>query len=83
MTPLQRLAHELRQPLTAILSNAQAAQRLLGTDARDSREVRAILEEIVISDRRAARILCELEEILGPASASVGALARDDQGGKV
>ena len=26
------LAHELNQPLTAILSNAQAAQRLLGRD---------------------------------------------------
>ncbi len=64
MTPLQRLAHELRQPLTAILSNAQAAQRLLGPDARQAPEVRAILQDIVVCDRRAARLLFELEEIL-------------------
>ena len=29
------LAHELSQPLTAILSNAQAAQRLLAADVVD------------------------------------------------
>jgi two-component system sensor kinase FixL len=71
MTPLQRLAHELRQPLTAILSNAQAAQRLVGQGARAAPEVREILEEIVVSDKRAARILRELEELLELACADV------------
>ncbi len=35
------LAHELNQPLTAILSNAQAAQRFLAADPADVEEVRA------------------------------------------
>ena len=37
------LAHELNQPLTAILSNAQAAQRFLAHDDVDLDEVRDIL----------------------------------------
>lgn len=71
MTTLETLAHELRQPLSAILSNAQAAQRLLAGDARaawsDGRaagEVREILEDIVACDKRAAALLRHLEEAL-------------------
>ena len=41
------LAHELNQPLTAILSNAQAAQRFLNAKPADLKEVREILEDIV------------------------------------
>src|SRR2546425_661227 len=47
------LAHELNQPLTAILSNAQAAQRLLAVDAANLEEVREILKDIVTDDKRA------------------------------
>ena len=46
------LAHELNQPLTAILSNAQAAQRFLKGDSVDLAEMRAILDDIV--ERRQA-----------------------------
>ena len=49
------LAHELNQPLTAILSNAQAAQRILASDRADLEEVREILGDIVEDDKRAAR----------------------------
>ena len=63
MTTLEALAHELRQPLGAILSNAQAAQRLLQTGSeRAVVEVREILEDIVACDRRAAGILRRMEE---------------------
>ena len=48
------LAHELNQPLTAIRSNAQAAQRLLAADPTDAGELREILHDIVEDDRRAA-----------------------------
>ena len=48
------LAHELNQPLTAILSNAQAAQRLLAADAANLEEVREILRDIV-DGRQAGR----------------------------
>src|SRR5262249_25380043 len=47
------LAHELNQPLTAILSNAQAAQRFLSQDKADLEEVRGILADIVAEDKRA------------------------------
>src|SRR4030095_3298474 len=47
------LAHELSQPLTSILSNAQAARRILAREPVDLDEIRAILEDIVGEDRRA------------------------------
>jgi len=64
VTTLETLAHDLRQPLAAILSNAQAAQQLLARGVPDLLEVREILEEIVSSDKRAAAILRRLEEAL-------------------
>ncbi|HWG31828.1 MAG TPA: histidine kinase dimerization/phospho-acceptor domain-containing protein [Steroidobacteraceae bacterium] len=64
MTTLETLAHELRQPLSAILSNAQAAQRLLAAGGRAAGEVREILEDIVACDKRAAALLRHLEEAL-------------------
>jgi two-component system sensor kinase FixL len=51
------LAHELNQPLTAILSNAQAAQRFLASDRLDLQELREILDDIVADDKRAAAIV--------------------------
>ena len=56
------LAHELNQPLTSILSNAQAAQRFLDEDPVDLAEVRAILEDIVNDDRRASEVIRRLRE---------------------
>jgi len=41
------LAHELNQPLAAILANAQAAQRMLASEPPDLNEVREILADIV------------------------------------
>ncbi|HEY7091320.1 MAG TPA: ATP-binding protein [Tepidisphaeraceae bacterium] len=54
------LAHELNQPLTAILSNAQAAQEFLANGAPDLDEVRGILKDIVDEDRRAGEIIRRL-----------------------
>jgi len=51
------LAHELNQPLTAILSNAQAAQRFLAADAADLSELREILTDIVQDDSRAGEVI--------------------------
>src|SRR5262245_2245558 len=51
------LAHELSQPLTSILSNAQAAQRLLTREPADLAEVRDILKDIVDDDRRAGAVI--------------------------
>jgi len=58
------LAHELNQPLTAILSNAQAAQRFLDSEVVDLNEVRAILADIVEDDRRAGEVIRRLRLLL-------------------
>lgn len=54
------LVHEVKQPLTGILTNAQAAQRLLADPKPDLEELRAILREIVEDDRRATVVLQRL-----------------------
>ena len=58
------LAHELNQPLTAILSNAQAAQRFLAADAADIGEIRAILRDIVEDDSRAGEIIRRVRDLV-------------------
>jgi PAS domain S-box-containing protein len=54
------LAHELSLPLTAILSNAQAAQRVLAHGGADLAEVQEILNEIVSEDKRAGEVIRRL-----------------------
>jgi PAS domain S-box-containing protein len=58
------LAHELNQPLTAILSNAQAAQRLLAREPLDREELRAALADIVEADKRADDVIRRLRDLL-------------------
>jgi two-component system sensor kinase FixL len=58
------LAHELNQPLAAILSNAQAAQRFLAQDPSDLAEIREILRDIVADDQRAAEVIRRLRTLL-------------------
>jgi PAS domain S-box-containing protein len=58
------LAHELNQPLTAILSNAQAGQRLLETAPVDLKEVGEILRDIVEDDKRAGEVIRRLRSLL-------------------
>ena len=58
------LAHELNQPLTAILSNAQAAQRILRADPVNLEEIREILTEIVEDDKRAGEVIYRLRGLL-------------------
>jgi PAS domain S-box-containing protein len=58
------VAHELNQPLAAILSNAQAAVRLLDREAPDVRQVGEVLHDIVADDRRASAIIQRLREMM-------------------
>ncbi len=58
------IAHELNQPLGAILANAQAAQRLLERDGADVAELREIVGDIVESDRRAGEVIRRLRAML-------------------
>lgn len=57
------LAHELNQPLTAILSNAQAAQRFLAADTANLDEIREILSDIVHDNSRAGEVIRRLRTL--------------------
>ncbi len=58
------LAHELNQPLTAILSNSQAAQRFIEADPINLREVRETLKDIVADNRRAGEIIRKMRALV-------------------
>jgi signal transduction histidine kinase len=58
------IAHELRQPLTSILANAQAAVLLLDQDRPDLKQVREILDDIIRDDRQAANVIARLRLFL-------------------
>jgi two-component system sensor kinase FixL len=55
------LAHEISQPLTAILSYAQAAQRML---AGREPEIQKILSYIINDDQRASEVIRRLRSLL-------------------
>ena len=77
------LAHELNQPLTAILSNGQAAQRFMDQTPIDLAEVRDILKDIVDDSGRASEVIRRMrafvkkEEQPQLAHLDVGGLLRD------
>jgi PAS domain S-box-containing protein len=58
------LAHELSQPLSSILINAQAGQRFIAQDPPNIVELRTIFEEIVSADSRAGDIIDRLRTML-------------------
>ena len=58
------LAHELTQPLTSILSNAQAGRRFAMQDPPDCKELRAIFEDIDTAAGRAGGIIDRLRTML-------------------
>tara|TARA_R110002049_G_scaffold4601_1_gene31640 strand:- start:20020 stop:21957 length:1938 start_codon:yes stop_codon:yes gene_type:complete len=58
------LAHELNQPLAAILRNAQAARRFVDAETPDLAEIRETLDDIVKDNRRAGKVLDRIREQL-------------------
>lgn len=58
------LAHELNQPLGAILRNAEAAELFLQSDPPDLEEVRAILADIRKDDQRAGEVIDRMRALL-------------------
>jgi signal transduction histidine kinase len=58
------IAHELNQPLAAILSNAQAARRLLAGPRVDLAELQSCLADIVSDDQRAAEVIRHMRRLL-------------------
>ena len=58
------LAHELNQPLGAILRNAEAAEIFLQSDRPDLNELRAIITDIRKDDQRAGAVIDRLRDLL-------------------
>jgi signal transduction histidine kinase len=58
------LAHEVNQPLTAILSNAQATRRLIGSGRADAQEIDDALGDIVGGAGRAREIIQRLRTLI-------------------
>jgi two-component system, LuxR family, sensor kinase FixL len=58
------LAHELNQPLGAILSNAEAAEMLLDADPPALGQVREILADIRKDDERAGEVIRRMRTLL-------------------
>ncbi len=79
------IAHELNQPLTAILSNVQAARRFLAADPQSLDEVREILSDIEADDRRAGELIRRLRALMRKETANwvqllLGELVREAAG---
>jgi C4-dicarboxylate-specific signal transduction histidine kinase len=58
------LAHELNQPLGAILSNAEAAEMLLDASPPDLEQVREIVADIRKDDERAGEVIRRMRGLL-------------------
>jgi PAS domain S-box-containing protein len=58
-------AHELKQPLTSILGNAEAALAILKRGDASESELIEILQDIVQDDERAAQVIQRLRALLG------------------
>jgi two-component system sensor kinase FixL len=58
------LAHELSQPLTAILGNAEAARLFIVRDKFDPKEIDEMLGEIIADDKRAGEVVGRLRTLL-------------------
>ncbi len=59
------IAHELAQPLTAIIANAHASLRLLDRGASDLVEVRSSLEDVLESSRVARDVIHHTRHLFG------------------
>ena len=58
------MAHELNQPLTAILSNAQAIQRMIRRDPVNMEDLRGAVADIIEDDSRAGDVIRHLHTLL-------------------
>ena len=72
------IAHEVNQPLTAILANAQAAKRLLVGAEPKLEEVRSCLDDIVSDDKRASEVIRHTWRLLKRAEVVSMPLALND-----
>ena len=60
----QNLAHEISQPLTAILANAEAACQLLAGERPDLKEASEALHDIVADNKRAQAVIRRIRNLV-------------------
>jgi signal transduction histidine kinase len=58
------IAHELRQPLTSILVNAQTGRHLLSSPHVDLQTIRELLDEIAGQDKQAANVITRMRSFI-------------------
>jgi C4-dicarboxylate-specific signal transduction histidine kinase len=59
------IAHEINQPLGAILTNAEAAEAILKSPSPDIAELNEIVVEILRDDRRVSEVIRRMRSLLG------------------
>lgn len=64
------LVHELNQPLSAILSNAQAAQRMLKNGTASTQALGEAISDIIDDDTRASDVIKHLRDFLKDGASS-------------
>jgi signal transduction histidine kinase len=58
------IAHEINQPLGAILANAETAQSILTSSPPDIAELKNIVDDIIHDDRRASEVILRMRSLL-------------------
>jgi signal transduction histidine kinase len=72
------IAHEINQPLAAIVANSSAAQRFLSITPPDLDEVRGALKDIAMDGQRASQVIGSVRAIFKKESQGKGQLAVND-----
>jgi len=58
------IAHEINQPLGAILTNAETADAILNSTSPDTTELKDIVKDILQDDRRATEVIRRMRSLL-------------------
>jgi two-component system sensor kinase FixL len=77
------LAHELNQPLTAIMNNANAAHQMIASGLKDVEEIREILTDIIADDQRAGEIIQRVRSLVKKGELSLQSLDVNEVIGEV
>jgi signal transduction histidine kinase len=72
------IAHEINQPLGAILANAETAEIILKSKSPDIAELGEIVKDILYDDRRAAEVVLRMRSLLKKAPFELKSLDLND-----
>ncbi|MEI2296625.1 sensor histidine kinase [Ensifer sp. MJa1] len=72
------LAHELTQPLTSILANAEAGRKMARAEDADLQEIGEIFDDIVADNKRAAEVIGQLRSMMRKGEVKVETIDLND-----